>query len=519
MEHLDATSRATATGAPAAPTEPVNSAATASRAAPGHGQAMAGSVRVVLDRAWDFREWRQAARRLLERDVEPARVEWHDAQASQAAISCTDVAVLRDDSEAVPDAGPAPIDAGGTPWPLEFMTIARRVLCHRDAGRHALLYRLAWRLRREPRLLDLAADADVARLQAMDREVRRAAHKMKAFVRFRRRPDAEVYVAWFDPGHPLLHALARFFVGRFASMRWVIVTPDASASWDGERLAFGPGSPRPAHPHADPCEDLWLTYYASIFNPARLKLRAMQREMPRRYWRDLPEAVLIPALTAGAARRTAAMLQADASQELRDAAARCGSLESLAAAVRACRACPLGCHGTPAVPGAGPSGARVMLVGGQPDDADERAGQPFAGAVGAVLQQSLAAAGIRRDDVYATHAVKHLAWQERRGRRLPSTADRRSLEHCAGWLQRERALVEPAVIVALGPTAARALLGHEAGGAAAAKPPSTNAHETPAGTVIATLDPAQVLREADPAARRAAQSTLVAALRLAGGAR
>jgi DNA polymerase len=475
------------------------------RAAPG------GPVRVTLQRASDAAEWRDAARRLLAQDTDPARVEWQDAAAAQASLFTT--------GDPATDAAPVVADAGADPWPwpAPFGALARRVLCHREPGRHALLYRVAWRLRREPRLLDLAADPDVARLHALDREVRRAAHKMKAFVRFRKRSDADVYVAWFDPGHPLLHALARFFVGRFASLRWIIVTPDASASWDGERLAFGPGAPRPAAPAADPCEDLWRTYYASIFNPARLKLRAMRREMPRRYWRDLPEAVLIPQLAADATRRTAAMLEADATLGVRAAAARCGTLDALAAAVQACRACPVGCRGTRAVAGEGPSGARLMLVGEQPGDAEEHAGRPFVGPAGAVLQQALDAAGVRRDDAYLTNAVKHFGFQQRQGRRLHRSPDRRTIEHCRWWLLRERELVEPVAVVALGRTALAALLGPDVAREAAGSRAPVTTHETSGGRVITTRHPAHVLRAGDAAARAESYAAIVAALRTAAG--
>ncbi len=137
----------------------------------------------------------------------------------------------------------------------------------------------------------MASDPDVARAVAMAKSVRRDAHKMKAFVRFRRveREDGtEAYVAWFEPDHHVLEATAPFFVRRFATMRWSILTPSASAHWDGEQLTIGAGAGRRDAPADDQLEAFWRTYYASIFNPARLKVKAMRAEMPKKYWRNLP---------------------------------------------------------------------------------------------------------------------------------------------------------------------------------------------------------------------------------------
>src|SRR5690606_2181617 len=95
---------------------------------------------------------------------------------------------------------------------------------------------------------------------------------------------------------------------RFAGMKWTILTPYRSAHWNGDCVSFGPGAARASAPRDDELEELWRTYYANIFNPARLNGRAMRAEMPKRYWRNLPEARLIPSLTAEAPARTAAML-------------------------------------------------------------------------------------------------------------------------------------------------------------------------------------------------------------------
>jgi probable DNA metabolism protein len=197
--------------------------------------------------------------------------------------------------------------------PASFLKLARTVACHRDPHRWDLLYRALWRQATgERHLLALAADPDVSALLAMARAVKRSAHKMKAFVRFRAvraADDAEPsYVAWFEPTHLVVEGTASFFVRRFPSMRWSILTPDRCAHWDKHHLRFTPGASRASAPSGDELEELWRTYYASAFNPARLNPGAMRSEMPKRYWRNLPESRLIAELSRQAPRRTAEML-------------------------------------------------------------------------------------------------------------------------------------------------------------------------------------------------------------------
>src|SRR5690606_38384643 len=152
--------------------------------------------------------------------------------------------------------------------------------------------------------------------QAIERcagEVRREMHKAKAFVRFRPIPagDGDMrHVAWFEPVHHIVAAVAPFFMRRFAALRWAILTPRISVSWDGSALAYGPGAERHDAPAPDAGEALWLAYYRSIFNPARLKVAMMVREMPVRYWPNLPEAGEIGRLVATANERAGGMVAA-----------------------------------------------------------------------------------------------------------------------------------------------------------------------------------------------------------------
>jgi uracil-DNA glycosylase len=193
------------------------------------------------------------------------------------------------------------------------MRLAEDVVCHRDGARFALLYQALWRLvHGERKLLQNPADPLVHRLSRLAKAVRRDIHKMHAFVRFRRleTEDGERFVAWFEPEHHILRRVAPFFVGRFAAMRWSILSPGGTLHWDGKELVFADGGPRPEAPGGDALEDWWLTYYRAVFNPARANAAAMRAKMPKKYWRNLPESALIPRLLAEASSRTESMLDA-----------------------------------------------------------------------------------------------------------------------------------------------------------------------------------------------------------------
>ncbi|MEE7560716.1 DNA metabolism protein, partial [Xanthomonas sp. Kuri4-2] len=190
-----------------------------------------------------------------------------------------------------------------------FLQLAGAVLCHRDPQRHALLYRLLWRIASGERaLLERATDEDVHRARQWEKAVRRDTHKMKAFVRFRELPGAEEsFVAWFEPEHWIVDRVAGFFARRFAGMHWAILTPYRSVRWDGEALHFGDSALRSQAPADDAQEALWRTYYSHIFNPARLNPTMMRQEMPQKYWKNLPEATLLPGLIRDAGQRVREM--------------------------------------------------------------------------------------------------------------------------------------------------------------------------------------------------------------------
>jgi probable DNA metabolism protein len=418
---------------------------------------------VALSSATDFAGWRAAARRYAREGVAPEHIDWcvaGDASGSLFASPENNDIDLRTDSP-----------SESLRVPKAFLDLAALVTLHRDPARFALLYRLLWRLRAEPQLLNVTVDADVARASAMEKSVRRDMHKMKAFVRFREAPftDPSQLIAWFEPEHHIVEAVAPFFMRRFTSQRWSILTPERSVHWDLQDLTFGPGAHRSEAPAEDAAEGLWLSYYASIFNPARLKVHTMQGHMPKRYWRNLPEAALIPELVANATQRTEHMLhKAPAEPKRARRVARPTAtpveivdtdLESLRTAVQACRDCPLWRNATQAVFGEGRERAKIVFVGEQPGDQEDLAGQPFVGPAGKMLDRALVEAGVNRKLTYVTNAVKHFKFEPRGKRRIHKKPNELEIAACNQWLQRELSVIKPSLVVALGATGARAVFG------------------------------------------------------------
>ena len=134
-------------------------------------------------------------------------------------------------------------------------------------------------------------------------------------------------------------------------------------------------------------------------------------------------------------------------------------LDKLRRQARKCQDCPLWANATQTVFGAGDPHAQVMLVGEQPGDEEDKKGLPFVGPAGRLLDRALEAAGVEREHLYVTNAVKHFKWQPRGKRRLHKTPAQREIDACHQWLEREVQAVKPHVIVALGATAAKAVIG------------------------------------------------------------
>ncbi|SAL37295.1 DNA glycosylase [Caballeronia cordobensis] len=457
----------------------------------------------------DFDAWRAAALDALAQGLAPESVDWRTSQAAPALFGDT-------------AAHAASADAPQIRVSRELAALLKDAAHFRDARRWSFLYRVLWRWARGDRAAASPADEDGARLYKMAKAVRRAQHDMIAYVRFRQRDaslGAPEYVAWYEPDHDVLAWGAEHFAARMGRSTWLIATPDGAAMFDGERLqlerrralASEHASQHPDTP--DAAEALWMTYYRSIFNPARLNESALEQHMPVRFWKGLPEGALIPQLVSdarGGARRVAqaprvgalggkaVQVEANEAQPERDAPT---SLDT-------CRRCDLWRNATQAVGGAGPADARIMLLGEQPGDQEDLKGEPFVGPAGQLLDGAMQRAGVPREQVYLTNAVKHFKWEPRGKRRLHKTPAQQEVEACSYWLDQELQRTGARVIVTLGATALSALFGRRA---------TLSAHigrVVPYGDrlVVATYHPSYALRQNDEAARERTVAAIVAAL-------
>ncbi|MDI1340240.1 UdgX family uracil-DNA binding protein [Polaromonas sp.] len=463
---------------------------------------------VTLQGPADLEGFRRAARGLLAQQMLPEQVSWHSSDTPVQDLFASPLAGAVAATTAIHNAAFA--NAPPVSVPPEYVTLCETAILHSDASRFGLLYRILWRLVHEPGLRHDPLDADMVKAGHMAQAVRRDMHKMKAFVRFRTVQDetfrnhpegGPLHVAWFEPEHHIVEAIAPFFARRFTQMRWAVLTPERSIQWDYIRpharhfvsslppegaspalgrpggglaqLRFGPGASKSDAPPPDAGEKLWLTYYENIFNPARLKMKMMQKEMPRKYWHNLPEAALIAPLAAGAHARSARMVDDVAAGPKRrlpaikvlpvtmasdeDAPER--SLAQLREATNHCRECPIGACATQSVCGEGSLLAKLMFVGEQPGDQEDLLGRPFVGPAGQLLDRAFDELGIQRAQVFVSNAVKHFKYELRGKRRIHKTPSQREAAACQHWLDDEIAMVQPGLLVALGATAARSLLG------------------------------------------------------------
>ncbi|NMM07924.1 TIGR03915 family putative DNA repair protein [Polaromonas sp.] len=274
---------------------------------------------VTLQGPVDLAGFRQAARRLLAQQIAPGQVRWH---CSGAALPAT---------PSRPSAHDAAADAPSVSVPPEFLGLCQSVIQHRDPGRFDLLYRLLWRLAHEPALRHDLLDADMAQAQGMAQAVRLDQQAMKALLRFRSVRDdsfkthpegGPLHLAWFEPTHHIVDALAPFFAQRFAQMRWAILTPGRSLAWDYARpparhfavsraladepadgargaLRFGPGVGSPDAPPADASEQRWLSIYRQTFKPARRRSKLLKEKLAR----DWQKLARLPCVISAAAER------------------------------------------------------------------------------------------------------------------------------------------------------------------------------------------------------------------------
>ncbi len=456
-----------------------------------------------------FESWRGVARRLLGAGVRPDEVVWREASAEQGMLP------------GLAGVENAPAVNSRQVVPAEFLRLAKTVTLHRDGERWPLLYRVLWRIvHGERHLLDISVDDDVHALLVMEKRVRFDRHKMTAFVRFRevQGEAGSHYVAWYRPDHLIVRATAPFFAKRFATLRWSILTPDECAHWDGEALSFTAGVPASEAPGADDLEDLWRTYYGNIFNPARIKIGAMKKEMPTRFWDLLPETQDIPDLIRDAPARVKLMV----ARQPRDFPGAgefvplSATLEDLREAACACQGCPLHRAATQTVFGEGPASADAMVIGEQPGDQEDLVGRPFVGPAGQLFVETLARVGVDRGSLYVTNTVKHFKFEPRGKRRIHSKPNSREISACMPWLMSEIEIVKPRFILCLGATAGQAMLGPEFRMTRGRGVVHRTLRFAP--WLMATYHPSALLRIPDARMRQTASEQFEADLRLFGAA-
>ncbi|MDQ2067315.1 UdgX family uracil-DNA binding protein [Xinfangfangia sp. CPCC 101601] len=458
-----------------------------------------------------FDDWRAAARLAISHRIPPDQIDWSGDTGLFAATPLPR------------ELGPHAVNVSQV-----FLKLARSVSYNAAPERFALLYQALWQLDRGTGAPLSKADPLGQRLQLMAKAVSRDIHKMHAFVRFREMPSdgpRRRFAAWFEPDHHIVEPGSTFFAKRFADMDWLIATPRQTARFENRVLSFHPGGARPDLPD-DASEGLWATYFANIFNPARVKLDAMRSEMPKKYWKNLPETRLIPEMLQDAEARVQRMREAAASTPKPGAAAISTryratmpvapalpeSLEEAQQAALQCRRCGLCEAATQTVWGSGAADARLMLVGEQPGDREDLEGRPFVGPAGQLLRQVMMETGLPEDKLWLTNAVKHFKFTPRGKQRLHQNPNSAEIDHCRWWLGLELAFIQPQLVVALGASAAYALTGNDQPLTARRGTIETGLH---GGQVLISWHPSGILRRQDAAAQKQARAELTADLQQA----
>lgn len=236
----------------------------------------------------DFDRWREQARQLLAAATAPHAVVWED-QANRQLFAAEPLASYAGQMRPVR-------------VPKALLSELKRAALYRTPGRWNLLYRILWRVVNGERQAMLAGDSDGSELQRRIKAVSREAHHLHAFLRFHPLPDDQDldYVAWHEPAHDILASASLHFAERLGRQRWLIATPRDAVWYDGQQLDYRQPCPPEWQLRARAVrgkdDALWETYYASIFNPARLNRKVMQGHMPLRFWAGLTEGKLIPLL-------------------------------------------------------------------------------------------------------------------------------------------------------------------------------------------------------------------------------
>jgi DNA polymerase len=372
---------------------------------------------VVLENETDWDGWRRATRSMVLAGAEPETLHWR----------------VGGRAVALPDT------SGTFNVPRRLVSLASLAIQARAADRFALLYRLVWRANTG----DLPAEADstdpdLRQAQSLAFSVRAEAHRMRTHLRFMPVEDAdgERFLGWYEPAHFVLESNAQLIARHFPKQRFSIVTPDGSAHWDMEALHFGTGL-RQAEDDAT-LSAWWDAHSAALLADTRTGTSVPEAEALDEAPRPPGQPPLGPVVLPLAADR--AVLEA--SQEAEH-----------------CRRCDLHAAATQTVFGEGPAGASVMFIGEQPGDQEDVIGRPFVGPAGQMLDRAMEEAGIDRRTIYITNAVKHFKFTLRGKRRIHQSPDAGEIQVCRFWLDVERVQLAPKLLVLMGGSGARAVLG------------------------------------------------------------
>jgi DNA polymerase len=415
----------------------------------------------------DWTGWRRATRAFVLAGVEPADLTWAVGSGGE----------------------PVPETDGSFTLSRALVSLAAQAFQARQAERFGLLYTLVWRAHHGGLDIGDADDLDLRVVRRLALAVRADAHRMRTLVRFAQLMVDEQphFLGWYEPDHFVVESNSRLMARRELAIPFTIVTPDCTAHRDQSGLRFGAGL-------KDPVDDDTLLAWWEAHRDALLRDAHAGGGLPEAEELDeVPRPLDRPALGPIVLRER----QTSGTKEL-------------AREARGCERCALHGPATQTVFGEGPRDARVLFIGEQPGDQEDVIGRPFVGPAGQLLDEALEEAGIDRRRITITNAVKHFKFTPRGKRRIHQSPSPQEIDICRFWLDAERAAVNPTLIVLLGGSAGRAVLGRPV---AVTRERGRPFSLSDGGTAFLTVHPSYLLRQPDEASRAREYAAFVRDLR------
>lgn len=261
---------------------------------------------IVIKTVPGFDEWKVFAKMALTQKIPPDQILWTIKDTENDLFNSSVQKMIVDTTTVV-----EPIAVSST-----LLSMIETACCYNDPDRFAYFYKVLWRhVYEDKNFFKNAIDKDTIQLNKMMKAVYKDAYKITAFLRFRDLNDngEEHFIAWYEPEHYTIERVIPFFKTRFKNMKWSILTPYRAIHWDGEEIHLTDNPDPSLYPQNDKIEEYWLGYYANIFNPSRVKKNAMLNQMPKKYWKNMPETVLIDDLLKTAQSRTKKMIEMSSS--------------------------------------------------------------------------------------------------------------------------------------------------------------------------------------------------------------